>query len=80
MRHELKGQNDMTEARLRINEKHYQEQGMITEDLEDLESKKAMLEKPRTDLTQLFPELKNRDECVIQPTVRRVKSDEKQIC
>ena len=75
MRQSKQGKALMTEARIRINKKHYEEQGMIDEDLEEM--KAAQETENKADLTKLFPEIKSKDEAVIKPTVRRIKNDEK---
>ena len=75
MRQSKQGKALMTEARIRINKKHYEQQGMIDEDLEEMKATQETAN--NADLTKLFPEIKSRNEAVIKPTVRRIKNDEK---
>ena len=71
-----------TEARVRLNKKHYEKQGLIPDDVEQVkkiaEAEKAVV--PKTDLTTVFPEIKAEKDAIIRPTVRKLKEDEKEIC
>uniref|UniRef100_A0A7S3MM35 Nucleolar protein 16 n=1 Tax=Favella ehrenbergii TaxID=182087 RepID=A0A7S3MM35_9SPIT len=78
MRQSKQGKALMTEARLRMNKSHYAEQGIIDEDIEEMQAVKDT--KNEADLASLFPEIKSKKDAIIKPTVRRLKADEKQIC
>ena len=77
LRQTKEGQALLTNARRRLNEAHYAKLGVSIPEEDEIIVPKV---EPAKDLMTVFPEIKPEAECVIKPTVKKLKADEHEIC
>ena len=71
----------LSEARVRLNNAHYQKIGTTVEsELVETVNLDELTKKPKKDLGEVFTDIKKEEDCIIEKTKGRLKHDEKSIC